>query len=206
MFYNFEGAAKGLGYSILAATITPRPIAWITSSNAEGRVNLAPFSFFNAMGGTPPTLAVGFLAGPNGWKDTATNIREGFEFVVHLVSESFAEAMNASSADYPADVSEPEVLGLELVASTELRVPRLAKADIAFECRLVSFVETGSFQGVAIAQVLGAHISERVLRDEARGTVDRAALSLISRLDGRGNYGRNPEIFEMARPAKPTAF
>lgn len=200
MFYDFSGPAAALGYGILANTVTPRPIAWITSCDETGRVNAAPYSFFNAMGGSPPTLAVGFLAGVNDWKDSARNIRERGEFVVHLVSQDLAAVMNQTSAAYPPEVSEAEVLGIDLLPSARIDIPRIAAARVAFECRLVQFVETGPFQGTAVAEVLGAHISDAAITNPARGHIDREALELIARLDGRSRYARDFDIFDMPRP------
>lgn len=166
-------------------------------------VNAAPFSFFNVMGGTPPTLAIGFMPGENGWKDTAKNIRETGEFVVHLVSRTMAPDMNLTSVDAPTHVSELELAKLDTVNASKVRPPIIAEAPVALECRLYSFVETGPYQGIAIGQVVAMHIRDDCLTDPVKGYVDAERLDLVARLHGRGWYGEAPYLFEMLRPSWP---
>lgn len=203
MIYDLETAPAGLSYRLLASTVTPRPIGWITSVSAKGVVNAAPFSFFNVMGGNPPTIAVGFLEGPAGWKDTPRNIREVGEFNLHLVSCALAEKMNLTSANMPPDVSEINVAGLATGLASKVRPPIIAAAPVALECVCHSFVETGPYQGIAIGLVVAIHIDDDYLTDPERGHVDTLRLDLVSRLHGRGWYGSQPKLFEMLRPAWP---
>ena len=126
MELDLEGKHASRGYAMLASLITPRPIAWVTTLDENGKVNAAPFSFFNALGGTPPII--GFAPGDRddgSPKDTARNIRRTHEFVVNLVDEAIAEAMNRTSASFPYGVSELEKVGLTAVASSVMGPPRI---------------------------------------------------------------------------------
>ncbi len=114
MRFDLEGLDPGFAYKLLAATVVPRPIAWITTQDAQGRVNAAPYSFFNVMGSAPPIVAIGLLADPKrGFKDTARNIMETGEFVVNLVPERLVEAMNVTAVDAPTGTDELRLAGLE---------------------------------------------------------------------------------------------
>ena len=117
MLFDMEALEAQNRYKILAATVTPRPIAWVTTLSESGVVNAAPYSFFNAMGHEPPTVAIGLLAGSGRFKDTAANILETGEFVVNLVAETNAEAMNVTCIDAPPDVDELALAGLTPAAS-----------------------------------------------------------------------------------------
>ncbi|WP_322963884.1 flavin reductase family protein [Sphingomonas fuzhouensis] len=191
-------------YKIIGACVTPRPIAWVSSVSAEGVPNLAPYSFFNAIGNDPPMIALGLVAHPaKGAKDTAGNIRATGEFVVHLVDEAHAEAMNRSSYDHPAGVDEGALLGLDMVAAAQVGAPRIASAPVAFECRTRRFLETGPHQFAVLAEIVHAHIADAFVANAERLHFDIAAMNLISRLHGAGWYGRQTDRFEMLRPAHP---
>ena len=202
MLFDLSQVAEGIGYKLMTATVTPRPIAWVTSLGATGVLNLAPYSFFNAMGGAPPVLALGLQRGPDGGpKDTARNIEALGEFVVNLVPESMVAAMSLSSKAMPPEVSEVEAAGLATSPSTQITVPRLTDSPVAFECRTLQIVETGPEQRLVIGSVLAVHIADRFVLDAARGHVDTAALGLIARMHGAGWYARTTDLFEHARPA-----
>src|SRR3984885_4801039 len=135
MELDLEGKHAGRAYAMLASLITPRPIAWVTTLDENGAVNAAPFSFFNALGGNPPII--GFAPGDRddgSPKDTARNIRRTHEFVVNLVDEGTAEAMNRTSASLPYGVSELEDAGLTAVASSIVGPPRIGEAPASLEC------------------------------------------------------------------------
>lgn len=201
MLFEFDKIAPEVGYKLLTSTITPRPIAWISTLGANGVVNAAPYSFFNAMGHTPPTVAVGLVRdGGRGWKDTARNILDTGEFVVNLVPESLAEAMNATSAGVGAEVSELGLAGLEAAASVHIKPPRIAAAPVAFECVMLSSVVTGPMQTIVIGRVVAAHIADAVVLDAARGHIDTPALGLIARMHGAGWYARSSDLFQLGRP------
>ena len=192
---------RTLGYKLLTATVTPRPIAWITSLSEQGVLNAAPYSFFNVMGNAPPVVAVGIMAKPDGsLKDTARNITARGEFVINLVSAPLAEAMNITCVDAPGDVSEITLAGLETAPSVHVSPPRIASAPVAFECVLQNAVETGPAQFTMIGDVKAIHVADAFLQDPDRGYVDTPALDLVARMHGAGWYARSPELFELVRP------
>jgi len=201
MEFNFATIDAQVGYKLLTSTVTPRPIAWVTTISPEGVVNAAPYSFFNAMGHTPPTVVLGLLRDPvKGFKDTAANIVGMGEFVVNLVSEALAAQMNTTSMDAPRDVSELEAAGLTPAPSTHIRPPRIAEAPVSLECAMLSTVITGPEQAIAIGQVLAMHVDDAFVLDAARGWIDTPKLGLVARMHGAGWYARCTDTFQMARP------
>lgn len=201
MLFEFDKIAPEVGYKLLTSTITPRPIAWISTLGLNGVVNAAPFSFFNAMGHTPPTVALGLVRdAARGWKDTARNILDTGEFVLNLVPEVLADAMNATSAGVGAEVSELGLAGLEAAASVHVKPPRIAAAPVSFECVMLSSVVTGPMQTIVIGRVVAAHISDAVVLDAERGYIDTPALGLIARMHGAGWYARSSDLFQLGRP------
>src|SRR5258708_2268547 len=123
-------------YKILTAFVLPRPIAWVTTLGPTGVVNAAPFSFFNVFGEDPPLIMFAINKRPDGrLKDTWTNIKRTGEFVVHITDEPMALQMHNSSGDFPPNVGEPDYLGLKLAPSMDIKVPRLADAPWAMECK-----------------------------------------------------------------------
>ena len=202
MLWDLSRTEAGTGYRLLAATVVPRPIAWVTTLGEGGVVNLAPYSFFNAMGGAPPVLALGLMrSATGGAKDTARNIEASGEFVVNLVPEASAEAMNASSAAMPYGVSEVGAAGLPVLPSALVGPPRLAQSPVAFECRVLQIVVTGPEQRLVVGSVLAVHVEDRFVLDAARGHVDTPALGLVARMHGAGWYARTSDLFEMDRPS-----
>ncbi|OYX67661.1 MAG: hypothetical protein B7Y95_22615 [Rhizobiales bacterium 32-66-11] len=201
MLFDLTALAADVRYKLLTATVTPRPIAWITTRSREGIDNAAPFSFFNVMGHEPATVAIGLLRNPrSGLKDTAHNILATGEFIAHLVPERMAAAMNATSAEVPAEVDELRAAGLRVVPGDMVAASRIADCPVAFECRAISSVVTGPDQVAVIAQVLCAHIADAHILDAGRGHVDTPSLDLISRMHGAGWYARSTDLFELARP------
>jgi flavin reductase (DIM6/NTAB) family NADH-FMN oxidoreductase RutF len=200
MRYDLSAVPEPIAYKLLAATIIPRPIAWVVTQDAEGRLNAAPFSFFNVMGSAPPTVALGFLADPaRGLKDTAKAILDTGEFVINLVPERLVQAMNLTSIDAPRGVNELELAGLATLPSDSVAPPRIAESPVAFECRLHTSVETGPNQVVVIGLVTTVHIEDRFLLDPVRAHVDTDALDLVARSFGAG-YIRSHDTFQLARP------
>jgi flavin reductase (DIM6/NTAB) family NADH-FMN oxidoreductase RutF len=199
MRYDLDQVPEPIAYKLLAATVVPRPIAWVVTRGAQG-VNAAPYSFFNVMGSAPPTVALGLLADPErGFKDTAANILETGEFVVNLVPEGVVEAMNLTAADAPRGVNELEYAGLETEPSVHVVPPRIARSPVAFECRTISSVVTGPHQTVVIGRVLAVHIEDRFLLNPERGHVDTDSLDLVGRSYGAG-YIRSHDTFQLVRP------
>lgn len=189
-------------YKILVSTVTPRPIAWVTTRGVNGVVNAAPYSFFNAMGNDPPLVVLGLLKNPAGAdKDTATNIFETGEFVINLVSEADAETMNLSCVDAPRDVSEIDYAGIATRPATRVAPPIIASAPVSFECIKREMVEIGPRQVIAIGEVLVTHVQDAFVTDVDRLHFDTAGMNLIGRVHGAGTYVRNSDTFTMNRPA-----
>lgn len=190
-------------YKLMTSTITPRPIAWVTSVSAAGVINAAPYSFFNAVGVEPPLVVLGLLKDmrTRALKDTARNVADNGEFVVNLVSEHDAAAMNLTSVDAPADVSEVNYAGLETVPSSVVKPPRIATAPVSFECRKVVALDIGALQTVLIGEILVTHLADQFIADVDKLYVDTPAMKLIGRTYGAGWYVRNSDSFAMDRPA-----
>ncbi|RIH86987.1 Flavin reductase like domain protein [Calidithermus terrae] len=199
MEFDFARLKPQERYKLLTALVVPRPIAWVTTLNPDGSVNAAPFSFFNVMGSDPGVLVIS--VGNHGRarpKDTAANIRRSGFFVVQMVSEELAEAMNLTATEFPEGVSEVAVAGLELAPSAQVPVPRIARAPAGFECKLHSVLEIGRNR-LVIGEVLHAFVQDEFIADAERYHVKTEALRLIGRMHGRGGYTRTREIFEMPR-------
>lgn len=200
MLWNLDQVDPSVAYKLLAATVMPRPIAWVISMDAAGRVNAAPYSFFNVMGSAPPTVAIGMLADPErGFKDSAQNILDTREFVVNLVPERLVQAMNLTAIDAPRGVDEVALAGLTTTPSAHVAPPRITDSPVAFECRLHTKVETGPHQLVVIGQVIAVHIDDRFVLDGPRAHIDTPALDLVARSYG-SDYVRSRDTFQLARP------
>jgi flavin reductase (DIM6/NTAB) family NADH-FMN oxidoreductase RutF len=200
MLFDMETLEAQNRYKILASTVTPRPIAWVTTRSEDGVVNAAPYSFFNALGHDPPTLALGLLAGKGRFKDTATNILATGEFVVNLVSEKNAEAMNVTCIDAPPEIDEIALAGLTPAPSHAVRPPRIAESPVSFECRVLSSLVTGPRQTIVIGRIVCAHVEDAAVQDRERCYIDTQALQLIGRMHGSGWYARCTDLFQMDRP------
>lgn len=189
-------------YKIMIGSILPRPIGWISTIDPSGRPNLAPFSFFNAVCGNPPhVLFCPMIRGTDlNQKDSLANVRATGEFVVNIVTEELAEAMNVTSAEFPLGVDEFEVAGLEKMPSVRVRPPRVAASPIHYECLVAQIVDLSSQPGggsVVIGRVVHLHVAERLLIQGDK--IDLDALKPIGRLAGSA-YCRVSDIFEMSRP------
>ena len=198
--------SKGDVYKLIASLVMPRPIAWITTVDAQGVVNAAPFSFFNLLSSDPPLVAVGFSAASDRLgKDTLANIGATGELVVNMVSEELAEAMNVTAVDAPRGVDELAVAGLEAAASLGVKPPRIGSAPVALECRTWQILEPGADSSILLATVLRVHVRRDAFEDEARLRVDPHVLRLIGRMHGGGggSYCRTRDLFQMDRPAWP---
>jgi flavin reductase (DIM6/NTAB) family NADH-FMN oxidoreductase RutF len=166
----------------MVGIVVPRPVAWITTINAGGMVNAAPFSCYTFVCNQPPMLAVSIGPRGEGLKDTAANIGANGEFVVNVATEETLASMHASSAEYPAHESEVKALGLVTIASSQVAPPRLACSPIAMECRLERRLELGETRsGLLIAEVLVFHVAEALLEGN-RVAVDR--FRPVARLGG----------------------
>jgi flavin reductase (DIM6/NTAB) family NADH-FMN oxidoreductase RutF len=200
MLFDFGKIPPREGYKLLVSTITPRPIAWITSLNADGQLNAAPFSFFNAFSGDPPVVGIGIGSHePGRPKDTRRNIRETKEFVVNLVSEDMAEAMNITAIEFEPEVNEIAEAELETIASVHVKPPRIAASPVSMECALVQIVELGPDNALVLGRVLAMHVRDDLVIDPAKHYVDTPGLKLIGRMHGAGWYARTSDLFKMDR-------
>ncbi|WP_430463688.1 flavin reductase family protein [Tabrizicola sp.] len=200
MYWDMDAVEEPIAYKLLAATIMPRPIAWVVTQDQEGRINAAPYSFFNAMGSEPPTVVLGIQSDTGrGFKDTAANIHATGEFVINLVPESMAPAMNITALDAPPGMNELDIAGLEAVPSTQVKPPRIKGSPVAFECVLHSSVVTGPYQTVVIGRVKAVHIDDRFVLNKERAHIDTPALGLVGRSYG-STYVRTQDSFDLVRP------
>ena len=150
-------------YKLLTNLVVPRPIAWVTSRNPAGVINLAPFSFFNAVGSKPPCVVLGLGRNPAGLpKDTENNIKSSGEFVVNLVTEDLFTAMNISAADFPPEESELDAAQVHTEPSVLLQTPRVAEAQVSLECRLHSMQPLGE-NTLVIGEVVMFHVEDRLV-------------------------------------------
>jgi flavin reductase (DIM6/NTAB) family NADH-FMN oxidoreductase RutF len=185
-------------YKLLCGLVVPRPIALVTTLSPEGVANAAPFSFFNVFSEDPALIVLGLQHNADGTlKDTTRNIHLTGEFVVSLVDEVIAEAMNLTAIDFPPGESEPMIAGLGLSASSQVKPPRLATAPAAFECRRSVALAFGPQRELLIGEVLGAQVREGIV-DPKSLNVDFAALRPVGRLCGNA-YARQRDMFELKR-------
>ena len=187
--------SKAANYKLLTNLVVPRPIAWVTSQSPDGLINLAPFSFFNAVGADPLYLVVSVgVRDGGGAKDTADNIRARGEFVVNLVTEDLFEAMNISAADFPAHESELEAAGLHAAPSARIVVPRVAEAKVSFECKLFQTVPLGT-NSLFIGEIVMFHVADHLIGP--RMHVNHFAP--LGRLGSPSVYCRTTDRFDVAR-------
>lgn len=187
-------------YKLMVGSITPRPIAWISTLSQAGVLNLAPYSFFTVASCNPPVLAVTQVnPRDRAAKDTLNNLRATKECVVNIVSESEAAIMNASSGDYPHDVSEFLALNIESAASEAVKVAGVNAAKVRFECRLRDILEISALPmggHMMLLDVVSIYVSESVLEG---GQIAPHLLNAIGRLGGDW-YSSTHDRFEMPRP------
>lgn len=201
MQFDFERLSPLQCFEFLTGTVVPRPIAIVSTCSAAGQVNAAPYSFFNIMGIDPPVLAFTVLPAANGkMKDTGNNILATGEFVVNLVSEDLAEAMNFTCIDAPPDVDELALANLERHASEKVSPPRIARAPVAFECVLHMQVPLSPNQFIAIGRILRAHVGDRFVLDADKLQFDVPGFKLIGAMHAAKWYCRTSDGFAMDRP------
>lgn len=194
-------------YSILLNSVGPRPIAWVSTVSAAGHLNLAPFSFFNAVCVDPPLLAFapGLRQSKNGAsahgepKDTLRNVRETREFVVNIVTYELLQPMNVTSGEYDASVNEFELAKVTASPSVLVRPPRVAESPVSFECKvhqILDFSPAPTSSSLVIGEVVFIHMDDAHIKD---GKLDRNSLDLIGRMGGI-QYTRTTDRIELARP------
>lgn len=200
MRFCLEDLDPQIGYKLLAATVTPRPIAWVTTLSTDGIVNAAPYSFFNVVGKEPPVVVLGLMRPDDRTlKDTARNILETNEFVINLVNEKQANIMNLSSMNAPMDVSEAQALDLDLVPSNRVKPPQIKSSPVSFECVNMTTLTTGPRQILVVGRVVEVRIDREYVIDAERGYVDTPKMGLIARMHGSGWYARSDNLFEIER-------
>ena len=193
----------GLAFSPIKAIVSPRPIGWISSSGKDRSINLAPYSYFNAISELPPMVM--FSSAPSGnaqHKDSLRNVIETEEFVVNVVSAALGDAMNVTSADFAYGQNEFAAAGLEMAACNTVKVPRVAAAPAALECKLWKVIElpkpeTAGAGVMVIGMITGIHIADETVKD---GKIDVTSYQPLARL-GYMDYARIDDVFAMPRPA-----
>ena len=182
-------------YKLLTNLVVPRPIAWVTSLSPDGVINLAPFSFFNAIGSDPVYIMISVGNNDDGRaKDTAINIGVSSEFVVNMVTEDLFDAMNLSAADFPPEQSELEAAKLQAAPSILIKTPRVAQAQVSFECKLHSTQSLGA-NTLVIGEVVMFHVADYLMGP--RMHVNNFAP--IGRLGSPSVYCRTTDRFDVAR-------
>jgi flavin reductase (DIM6/NTAB) family NADH-FMN oxidoreductase RutF len=200
MHFDFSQLSANDRYRLMVSAVTPRPVAWVTTQSAKGVRNAAPYSFFNIMGADPPIVVIGMGRRADGTrKDSAANLLETGEFVVNLVCEADAQAMNLTSIDAPPGIDEIALAGLATTASLAITPPRITSAPVAMECRVYQSLEIGR-NTLVIGQVLHFHIHD-AFYDPATRRIDTPAMRLVGRVHGAGFYARGTDLFELQRPS-----
>ncbi|CAN7557779.1 flavin reductase family protein [Rhizobium sp. LjRoot98] len=200
MFYATAENAHGLAHDPFKAIVSPRPIGWIGSRSADGSLNLAPYSFFNAISDAPKMV----MFSSAGRKDSVRNIEETREFTANLVSFDIREAMNVTSAPVPHGESEFALAGLTPVQGQFVQAPFVAEAYAALECKVTEIFRPKALDGtlsenhVVIGQVVGIHIRDEAIRD---GRLDMAKVRPVGRM-GYMDYCESGDVFEMFRPKR----
>lgn len=199
MLFDFAAIGPDNAYKLLVSTVVPRPIAWVTTLDTEGRVNAAPYSFFNAMANDPAVVCIGIGPKKGELKDTGENIRRTGQFVVNLVSEETAQAMNVTAIDVDPGVDELAMAGLTPLVSTRVKPPRIAESPVSMECERLAVVEVGNGRAVVLGKVLAMHVRDDCVLDPAKCYIDTPKLGLIGRMHGRGWYARTTDRIEIPR-------
>jgi flavin reductase (DIM6/NTAB) family NADH-FMN oxidoreductase RutF len=205
MLFEFDKTPNENIYKLLVSTVVPRPIAWVTTQDIDGTVNAAPFSFFNAVSGNPPVVAIGIGGrAPGDVKDTGGNIRRTGEFVVNLVSNRLAEQMNITAIDFEKDVNELAEAGLSTAPSSRVKPPRIAESPVSFECERLVIVEVGVDRAVILGKVVAIHVADEFVLDADRCYIDTPKLDLVGRMHGRGWYARTTDRLTCRASMSPT--
>ncbi|SFB29386.1 NADH-FMN oxidoreductase RutF, flavin reductase (DIM6/NTAB) family [Flavobacterium swingsii] len=200
MEFDPESLEQSAIYKLLTGAVIPRPIGWISSISEDGILNLAPFSFFNAVGDDPPHVMFSTVRGNNTNKDTLNNVLATKQFVVNMVTEDLVERMNTTSQPVPSNESEFDLANLTPIASTKVKPPRVKESPITMECELVHHytLENHKYGGATmiIGRIVMFHIDESVLLDNYKINID--TYKPVARLAG-SNYSKLGEIFSIKR-------
>ena len=197
--FDFKQLTERERYKLMIGTIIPRPIALVTTVDGEGRINAAPFSFFNCLSADPPILAIGVENNADmSFKDTGHNIRMTEVFTVNIVSFAIAEAMHVCGAKYPRGVDELKEAGLTAMPGEKVASPFIVEAPAAFECKRHVTLELGRSRQIVMGEIVYAHYRDGVV-DPERLHVDPAAVDAIARLGG-DTCATIRDRFEMLTP------
>ena len=195
MIVDPKAVSPGSFYQFMISVIVPRPIAFVSTTSAGGQLNVAPFSYFNALTNEPPLIGISINRRKGVPKDTLRNIEGTQEFVVNIVNEALALRMVQTSGEWPEDVDEFQLTGLTPVPSDLVKPPRVGEAPVSMECRLFKIIELGATNFV-VGEILRAHVDDAVLTN---GRVDIEKLKPLGRLGGDG-YSVVREVIKMPRP------
>ena len=199
MQFDFDAMSAALRFAFLTGAVVPRPIALITTLSPQGGCNAAPYTFFSIAGTEPPVVTVTVLPTPDGrMKDTGTNILHAKEFVVNLVSEDLAEAMNLTCNDAPAGIDELTLAGLASAPSVKIKTPRVERSPISLECVLHTTVPLSPNQFIAVGRIVQAHARDEFVQDAREPLLDTNAMHLIGGMHGAKWYARTSDVFSMA--------
>jgi flavin reductase (DIM6/NTAB) family NADH-FMN oxidoreductase RutF len=196
MIFEVSKVAPRQVYNLLIGLVAPRPIALVTSMNEEGRLNAAPFSAYNYLCTDPPVVALGVTDKPGGGfvpKDTARNIRHTGEFVVNVVTEDLLQAMNVCATDFPEEVNELEMAGLNTTPSSIVKVPRITQAHAALECVEHATIEIGRSR-IMLGRVVAMFVEDQFV-DPAGPYIRAEELHAVGRMNGLGAYVRTRDAF-----------
>ena len=201
MLFDFAELPAADRYKLVVSTVVPRPVAWVVSQDADGVLNAAPYSFFNALTDDPVVIAIGCGPRPDGAKkDTLANVRDTGQFVVNLVSQATLDAMVVTAIDFPSEVDELHQAGLSTLPSAKVKPPRIAESPVALECETFQLIPVGHHT-IILGKVLAMHIADEAMLDVERKYVDTPKLDLVGRMHGRGWYARTTDRVEVPRIA-----
>lgn len=204
IYFDLDELSDRQIYNLIASTVVPRPIAWVLTKNKKEGFNLAPFSFFNALSGTPPIVGIGIGQRDNRIKDTAKNIIREKEFVIHLINEELAEAMNLSSMIFPEDISEVEWLNLALKEAHKTSLGIIKEAPFALECKLIQTIDLEKGGLIALGKVKAVHVKKDAVVDPQRGYLNINHLNIIGRWQSPGWYIRSSDLFQLEAVQRKT--
>jgi flavin reductase (DIM6/NTAB) family NADH-FMN oxidoreductase RutF len=195
MLFDLKTTSAHHIYNLLIGLVAPRPIALITSQDEEGRLNAAPFSAYNYLSADPPIVGIGIQRRPGTdvSKDTTHNIKATGTFVINVVTEDIAEAMNVCSTDFPAGVNELTMAGLTTTPSAYISVPRIAEAHAALECRKHSIIDIGRTE-IVLGEVIALHVEDRFV-DPKGPYIVAEELHAVGRMNGLGKYVHTRDAF-----------
>jgi len=186
------------GYRLLTSIVVPRPVAWVSSMGLDGSTNLAPYSFFNAVGNSPPTIMIAVGKRKGTIKDTLRNITETGEFVVNIANAELREKMVYTSGDWSYGISEFEKAGLETIPSILVKPPRVKEAPVSLEVKATQIVPVeGTVSTMVLGHIVYFHVRQDLLQEN--GSVNASLLNPVLRLGGK-EYATLGKVFSMNRP------